>query len=182
MSDISDAELYSLITNVYKPPKNLHFPETEWSFRIARLEELPWLYYSWWEDGAYCLPGVLFGHKVVGSSSLENLYRKPYRTWPTAVKTFKKHQNTQTRSHKKSQIVLTRFLDEYTGKVVPTNKVFVYWDSLVPSNPSKSWGPVNSPLFENLVGGSTPPCLLLQKGGRKLWCCRDSTLSSLVSL
>ena len=47
MSDISDAELYSLITDVYKPPKNLHFPETEWSFRIARLEELPWLYYSW---------------------------------------------------------------------------------------------------------------------------------------
>ena len=124
MSDISDAELYSLITNVYKPPKNLHFPETEWSFRIARLEELPWLYYSWGEDGAYCLPGVLFGHKVVGSSSLENLYRKPYRTWPTAVKTFKKHQNAPTWTHKKSHILLTRFLDEYRGKEVSINKVF----------------------------------------------------------
>ena len=126
MSDISDAELYSLITitDVYKPPKNLDFPETEWSFRIARLEELPWLYYSWWEDGAYCLSGVLFGHKVVGSSSLENLYRKPYRTWPTAVKTFKKHQNAPMETHKKSQILLIRFLDEYRGKEVPINKVF----------------------------------------------------------
>ena len=28
MSDISDAELYSLITNVYKPPKNFDFRET----------------------------------------------------------------------------------------------------------------------------------------------------------
>ena len=37
-----------------------------------------------------CLPCVLLGHRVVGSSRLENLYRKPYREWSTAVKTFKK--------------------------------------------------------------------------------------------
>ena len=37
MSDISDAELYSLITNVYKPPKNFDFPETEQSFRFVCL-------------------------------------------------------------------------------------------------------------------------------------------------
>ena len=60
----------------------------------------------------------------MGSSSLENLYKKTYRTWPTAVKTFKKHQNTQTRSHKKSQVLLTKFVDEYRGKEVPINKVF----------------------------------------------------------
>ena len=91
MSDISDAESYSLITNMYKPPKNFYFPETDRSFRFVWLEEFPWVCYSRREDDAYCLLCVLFGHKVVGSSSLENLYRKPYRTWPTAVKTFKKH-------------------------------------------------------------------------------------------
>ena len=76
------------------------------------------------EDSAYCLPCVLFGHKVVGNSSLENLYRKPYRKWPTAVKTFKKHQNAPTRTHQKNQILLIKFLDEYRGKEVPINKVF----------------------------------------------------------
>ena len=83
MSDILDAELYSLINNVYKPSKNFDLPETERSFRFVWFEEFPWVCYSRWEDGAYCLPCVLFGHKVVGSSSLENLYRKSYQTWPT---------------------------------------------------------------------------------------------------
>ena len=124
MSEISDAELYSLITNVYKPPKNFGFPKTERSFRFVWFEEFTWVCYFRWEDGAYCLPCVLFGHKVVGSSSLENLYRKPYRKWPTAVKTFKKHQNAPTRTHKKDQILLIKFLDEYRGKEVPINKVF----------------------------------------------------------
>ena len=60
----------------------------------------------------------------MGSSSLEGLYKKPYRTWPTAVKAFKKHQNAPTGTHKKSQILLIRFLDECRGKEVPKNKVF----------------------------------------------------------
>ena len=39
---------------------------------------------------------------------------KPNKTWQTAVKTFNKNQNVPTRTHKKSQILLHRFLDEYT--------------------------------------------------------------------
>ena len=74
MSDISDNELHSLMTNVYKPPKNFDIPENERSFRFAWFQEFQWVCYSRWEDGAYCLPCVLFGYKVVGSSSLENLY------------------------------------------------------------------------------------------------------------
>ena len=111
MSDMSDAEFYSLITNVYKPPKNFDFPETEWSFRFVWFEEFTWVCYSRWEDGAYCLLCVLFGHKVAESSSLENLYRKPCRKWSTTIKTFKKHQTAPTGTHKKSQILLIRFLD-----------------------------------------------------------------------
>ena len=55
----------------------------------------------------------------MGSSSLESLYKKPYRTWPTAVKALKKYQNAPTGTHKKSQIFLIRFLDECRGKEVP---------------------------------------------------------------
>ena len=65
MSDISDAELYSLMTNVYKPPKNFDFSETERSFRFVWFKEFTWVCHSRWEDGAYCFPCVLFGHKVV---------------------------------------------------------------------------------------------------------------------
>ena len=38
------------------------------------------------------------------------------------VKTFKKHENTPTGTHKKSQKILTRFTDEYRGKEVPISK------------------------------------------------------------
>ena len=40
---------------------------------------------------------------------------KPYQTWHTAVKTFKKKKkNAPGRTRKKIQILLYRFLDEYT--------------------------------------------------------------------
>ena len=58
----------------------------------------------------------------MGNSSLENLYETPYRTCTTAVKTFKKHQNAPTGTHKKIQILLTRFIDEKKSKEVPINK------------------------------------------------------------
>ena len=38
---------------------------------------------------------------------------KPYQIWQTSVKALKKNQNTRKRPHKKSQILLYRFLDEY---------------------------------------------------------------------
>ena len=40
------------------------------------------------------------------------------------VKTLKKHQNSPTGTHKNSQILLIRFLDEYRVKEVVINKVF----------------------------------------------------------
>ena len=89
-------------------------------------EEFPWVCYSWWEDGAYCLPCVLLGNKVVRSSSLENLYKKPYRTWPMAVKTFKNIKMLQRGHTKKTKILLARFIEytEYRSKEVQINKVF----------------------------------------------------------
>ena len=44
----------------------------------------------------------------------ENLYKKPYQTWRTAVKAFKKHQNVPKGTHEKKQILFHRFLGEYT--------------------------------------------------------------------
>ena len=47
LSDISDTELNSLTTNVYKPPKNFDFPETEQSFKFVWFEEVPLVCYFW---------------------------------------------------------------------------------------------------------------------------------------
>ena len=41
MSDISDPELYSAITNVSKPPKKFDLPKTEKSFKFVLFEEFP---------------------------------------------------------------------------------------------------------------------------------------------
>ena len=51
---------------------------------------------------------ILFDYKNVRSSRLENLYKKPYRTWPTAAKTLKKYQDAAMRTYKKSQIIFRR--------------------------------------------------------------------------
>ena len=70
MSGITGSELCSLITNVRKPPTNFNFTQTEHSCTIILFEEIQWFCYSP-EDGAYCLPCVLFGHK-----NSENFYKK----------------------------------------------------------------------------------------------------------
>ena len=68
MSDTTDPEMCSLITDVCKPPKNFDFPETEQPFRFVWFEEFPWVCYSRWENRSFCLPCVLFGHKNVVES------------------------------------------------------------------------------------------------------------------
>ena len=40
----------------------------------------------------------------------ENLYKKSYQSWQTAVKTFKKHQNVPAGTHKKRQTLIHKFL------------------------------------------------------------------------
>ena len=60
------------------------------------------------------LSSALFDHQNVGISSLKNLSKKPYRTWSTVVKTFKKHESVPRRAQKKSKILLRRFLCGYT--------------------------------------------------------------------
>ena len=37
----------------------------------------------------------------------ENLYKKPYQTWKTVVKIFKKHQNVSMGTHKKETNIIS---------------------------------------------------------------------------
>ena len=93
LSDISDTVLNSLISNVYKLQKNFDYIKTERSFRFVWFEEFPWVCYSWWEDGAYCLPCVLFCHKFVRSSILDVLYKKFVSIMANSSQNIKNLQN-----------------------------------------------------------------------------------------
>ena len=100
MSDTTDPELCSLITNVCKPPKSFDFLETEQPFRFVWQEEFPWVCYSWWEDRTYCLPCVLFGHKNV-----EKSLRKIMSTIAYDSKKIQKNQMLQRNTQKEKNII-----------------------------------------------------------------------------
>ena len=86
-------ERKDLIKNAFVPEETFSFPVNNRSFRYEFLKlGYAWLCYSPSEDGAYCLACVLFGYRFPGrASKTENLYSKPFRTWPTACSTFHRH-------------------------------------------------------------------------------------------
>ena len=109
-SDLAEPQLYFLIKNVYKPRKTFNFPEAERHFRFVWSQEFPWVCYSRWEDGAYCLYCVLFGHISTSNSRMLNFYPQSFRMWPVAVKSFKEHANTKSGMHSDCKNLVDRFL------------------------------------------------------------------------
>ena len=75
----TDLGIGVLIKNVFKPDKTYSFPTTNGrSFRFEWLELYPWLCYSSSQDGAYCLPSVLFGdrfpEKALKKNTAKNVF------------------------------------------------------------------------------------------------------------
>ena len=71
----------------------------------------------------------------------ESPYKKPYQTWKT-VKTFKRYHNVLTGTHKKRQILVHRFVGEYTLFLpIPLlllkgeNQNWVNWENWVGEGP-----------------------------------------------
>ena len=91
--------ILNCLTNNCKPPQSFDFLETKVSFRFVWFGKFPWIFCSWWEDGTY---------------PLFYLVTKPISNMISSTRTFKKHQNASTRTYRKNQILLRRFLKEYT--------------------------------------------------------------------
>ena len=117
MSEISDPELYSLTSNVYKPPKHFDFPETEQSFKIICFVILG----RWIESVAFF---VIYLALKISEILVWNVFTRNLIKPQAAIKTFKKCQNSPTGIYKKSQMKFSSVLDEYRGKKVSPNKVF----------------------------------------------------------
>ena len=107
MSDTTDPELCSLITNVCEPPKTFDFWETGQSLKsLYEFAILGWK--------KYCLPCVLFSRKNVWKS-----LQKTISKLTNSSKSIQKHQNLPTGTHKKRLILFHRFLGEFTLFLIP---------------------------------------------------------------
>ena len=105
MSDTTDPEVLSLITNMCKPPINFDFPKADSHLGLFGLKRFH----------AFVILGGRIEHIACLVFYLvikmwEDLYKKPYQNWQTAVKTFKEtskcfNGNTQ----KEENIVLKIF-------------------------------------------------------------------------
>ena len=106
-------------TNNCKPAQNFDFRKTELSFSCIQFEKNFHMGSLFSLDRKMELIACLQFYVVIKMEVL-SFCEKPNKTWQTAVKTFNKNQNVPTRTHKKSQILLHRFLDEYTQFSTPS--------------------------------------------------------------
>ena len=95
MSDKTDSEPCSLITNMCKQPKHFDFPEHENPFKFGWFKGFHWVCYSLLKDGTLCLPFVSFGHKNV-----ENFLQKTVSKMSNRSKNI---QKTPKRSNRNTQ-------------------------------------------------------------------------------
>ena len=83
----TDAEKYEMIQNVFIPDKSFVFPTTQRLFLHRWFKLFPWLCYSLVEDGAYCLPCLLFAGKK--NTAAKSFIFKPFKQmeWVPLVET-----------------------------------------------------------------------------------------------
>lgn len=84
ISSYSDQDKFKFIENVWKPGELFDFPasvecsNSNRHFVWSWLKRFPWLAYSKYLDGAFCLPCVLFGVQCGrNTNKLDKLYKSP---------------------------------------------------------------------------------------------------------
>ena len=108
MSDTTDPKLCSLITNCVNHPKISTTQKLSSPLGFFGLE----IFHKFAIVGGRIKPiACVVFYFVIKMRKM--FYKKPYKKWQIALKTFKKHQNVPTGTHKKRQILSHTFLDEY---------------------------------------------------------------------
>ena len=60
--------------------------------------------------------------------------KKPYQTWQTALKTFKKYQNAPTRTHEKSYYYIDFYMNTHSSLRLPLPPLFLKGEMKFPKN------------------------------------------------
>lgn len=102
---LTQEEKYDLCLNVWRPERSYEFPRSNESgakraFSFNWFERFPWLAYSKYLDGAFCLPCVLFG-RATGHNmqKLDKLFKSPLTYWTSASSKLKDHESKSTLHH-----------------------------------------------------------------------------------
>ena len=118
LRQFSDQRKFELINNVWRPGSTFLFPKTKESGRNRRfnsswLQDFPWLVYSRYLDGAFCLPCVLFARQCGrNSAKLDKLVKSPLPFWTTAFNRLSNHANGKCSTHNLSVIAMNNFVRE----------------------------------------------------------------------
>ena len=112
----TDAEKYEMIQNVFIPDKSFVFPKTQRLFLHRWFKLFPWLCYSLVEDGAYCLPCLLFAGKK--NTAAKSFIFKPFKHWPDGMGAFKRHIDPEHGVHNKCMFDYDQLISRLKGKSV----------------------------------------------------------------
>ena len=124
ISEMDEKRKYDLIKNVWRPPLDYNFPQHVENQRHWRLnkdylnpsstEYFPWLTYSAYFDGTFCLPCVAFASKLGKSISLKKLFTEPFTRWNGARPRWANHSISQL--HKDCSSAMETFLSQMEKK------------------------------------------------------------------
>lgn len=117
---LSDADKYSIVSNVWKPLPGYIFPHDRptkshrRSFQPKWMTDFSWLVYSKISEGGYCIACVIFGKSVEGNEKLGVLVSTPLTNWQKALELLKKHAGRQY--HLNNVAAMHNFKSSMEGK------------------------------------------------------------------
>ncbi|XP_044165353.1 uncharacterized protein LOC122949323 [Acropora millepora] len=129
IASFTDAEKFRFIESVWKPDLLFEFPASKETcgkqrkFRQEWLVKYPWLVYSKYLDGAFCLPCVCFGMECgKNGAKLDKLFRSPLTFWTTARGKFDSHSSGKSEIHKFSVMAMQNFLAAMRRQTAPIDQ------------------------------------------------------------
>ena len=109
----SDTDKFRFIQNIWKADVGYEFP-------VLWLVRFPWLAYSKYVDGAFCLPCVCFGMECgKNGSRLDKLFRSPLTFWTTAISRLQSHSCGKSETHNFFPVAMANFKDVMARRAVP---------------------------------------------------------------
>ena len=108
--------MYEVIQNDFVPKKSFVFPTTQCLSLHGWFKFLRWLCYSLVEDGAYCLPCLLFAEKI--NTTAKSFIFKLFKHWPDGMGAFKRHIDPEHGVHNKCMFDFDQLISRLKGKNV----------------------------------------------------------------